>query len=297
MTTPTLTQDLLDQGIELFQQGSYQQALSTFDRCMEAALTHGESDLWDRAYCNRSGVAIELGEADESIRELREIVLRSSDDENAFLAAYNVARYYELEKDNRRASFYARVARDRCARLGRRDWLAWSHNQTGNLLIAESQFEEACTEYENALRVMPSPRSVPRALILDNLGYCRVVQGRHEEGFRLLIESVRTLSRFGAIREQARPRLSLCYAYLEIARLRPALRQGLRALEIATEHDDHGSVKNAHYLIAETYKQLGQDELAHDYFIRLQRRYYPEAPHVPDLLMAVDVRTLINLKA
>ena len=297
MPSPNPTQELLDKGIQLFQQGNYNQAVDAFDRCMEMALTHGESDLWDRAYCNRCGVAIELGDADDSIRELREIVLRSSDDENAFLAAYNVARYYELEKDHRRGRFYARVARDRCLRLGRRDWLAWSHNQTGNLLIAESQFEEACTEYENALRVMPAPRSVPRALILDNLGYCRIVQGRHEEGFRLLFESIRSLNAFGASREQSRPRLSLCYAYLEVGRLRAALRQGLRSLEIAVDHDDHASVKNAHYLIAETYKQLGQDELAHDYFIRLQQRYYPEAPHVPDLLMAVDVRTLINLKA
>ena len=260
-------------------------------------MEQGQSDLWDRAFCNHCGVAMEIGDIDEALPELRQIVLRSSDLENAFLAAYNVARAYELAKDSRRALFYARIARDRCQRLERQDWLAWSENQTANLLLADSLFEEACSGYERALQLVGDEPTVERAMMLDNLGYCRIVQGRTQEGFGLLYDCLRTLIREGAERFQPKPRLSLCYGYLEVGKLGAALRQGLRALEIASRYDDDDSIKNAHYLVGETYNQLGSTEHARDFFTRLQQRYYPQAQHVPELLLAIDVRSIVNLKA
>jgi hypothetical protein len=50
-------------------------------------------------------------------------------------------------------------------------------------------------------------------------------------------------------------------------------------------------------LLGEAYNELGCHSTARDYFTRLQKRFYPDAVHVPELLMAVDVRSLINLKA
>lgn len=288
----------LEKGIDVWNEsGQLDQAITHFDSSMTWALEQGDSDLWDRAFCNRCAAEMELGAVPEWLPELRQIVLRSSDPENAFLAAYNVARAYELEKDFAKALFYARIAHDRCLKLRRRDWLAWSKNQTANLLLGQSHFEEACASYEQALELMPVPASVQRALILDNLGYCRIVQGRHDEGFALLFTGLRTLRRFGAERFEARVRLSLCWGYLEIGRLRRALGHGLRALEQADRFGDIESIKNAHYLLGEAYNELGCHGTARDYFTRLQKRFYPEAVHVPELLMAVDVRNLINLKA
>jgi tetratricopeptide (TPR) repeat protein len=288
----------LESGIVAWnEQGQLDQAVAHFDLAMTWALEQGDSDLWDRAFCNRCAAEMELGRAPEWLPELRQIVLRSSDPENSFLAAYNVAHAYELEKDFTKALFYARIAHDRCAKLRRRDWLAWSKNQTANLLLGQSHFEEACTNYEHALELMPEPPSVQRALILDNLGYCRIVQGRHDEGFTLLFPALRTVRRFGAERYEARVRLSLCWGYLELGRLRRALAHGLRAFELADRHNDVESIKNAHYLLGEAYNELGCHATARDYFTRLQKRFYPDAVHVPELLMAVDVRNLINLKA
>lgn len=287
----------LDSAIRAVSEGRLPRALELFDSTMTWALEHGDSDLWDRALCNRCAVEVELGEDTESLSELRQIVLRSKDPENAFLAAYNVARAYDKRKDYARALFYARIARGRCTQLERSDWLGWSHNQTGNLLLATSEIEDACAEFERALALASCSSSIERALILDNLGYCRILQGRHDEGFALLFESLRILIRLGDDRHQAYPRLALCYAYLDTGRLKSALRHGLRAVEIATRGSDHEAIKNGHYLLGETYSQLGQDETARDYFVRLQQRYYPDAPHVPDLLLTIDVRPLLNLRA
>ena len=280
-----------------FQQGDHRQALVYFDEAMSWSIARGDSDLWDHAMCNRCAVEIETGEIGESLSELRQIVLRSTNEENSFLAAYNVARAYELKKDHKRAYFYARIARDRCTRTQRSDWLAGSYNQFGNILLAESRWEEACAEFDQALKLIPADRLAWRALILDNLGYCRILQGRYDEGFRLILTSLRDMIRLGMDSNQVYPRLSLAYAYLEVGRLRGALKHGLRALEIAIEYDDHDSIKNAHYLLGETYHQLGHDDTARDYFTRLQQRYYPGSGQLPDLLMTVDVRPLLNLKA
>ena len=61
--------------------------------------------------------------------------------------------------------------------LGRRDWLASSCNLMGNTLLAESHIEQATEQYELALELTPDDPSVARGMVLDNLGYCRVLQG------------------------------------------------------------------------------------------------------------------------
>jgi tetratricopeptide (TPR) repeat protein len=272
-------------------------AVQHFDAAMKWALEHGASELWDRAFCNRCALDIEAGEAGEALTELREIVLRSRDPETGFLASYHLATAYDLAGDPKRARFYANIARDRADRLERADYQVGSYNQIGNLLLADSQFEEACSEYEQALRLLPPAPSVELALVLDNLGYCRLMQGRHPEALELLHRSLRMLVRLRVVRPQAFTRLALCYAHLDLGRYRSALNHGMRALEIATSCDDPDSVKYALFLLGEVHNQLGNDDLAYEHFCRLQQRFYPNAPNVPSVLMALDVRSLINLKA
>jgi len=272
-------------------------AMVYFDAAMKWALEHGASELWDRAFCNRCALEIEAGEAGDSLSELREIVLRSRDPETGFLAAYHLATAYDLASDGKRARFYANIARDRVERLGRADYRIGSLNQMGNLLLAASQFEEACSEYEQAYRLVSQQPSVELAMVLDNIGYCRLMQGRHREAMPLLHRSLRMLIGLRLERPQAFTRLALCYAHLDLGRLRSALRHGMRALEIATEHEDPDSAKYALFLIGEVHNQLGNDDLAYEHFCRLQQRFYPGAPNVPNVLMALDVRSLINLKA
>ena len=251
----------------------------------------------DRAFCNRATIRLELGDGTQELGELRQILLRSHDSETAYLAAYNAARIYELSKDTERALFYADKARERADKAERTDWLAYSHNLIANLHLEQSHFSDACSGYELALALSPADTSIGRALILDNLGYCRFVEGRLDEGFSMVFECLRTLRAQKCPQFEARPRLSLCYGYLELGRHDRALEHGLRALDLATRNDDDESIKNSLYLIGESYNQLGDTESARARFEELQGRFYPDAPHVPDLLLAIDVRPLLNLKA
>lgn len=275
--------------------------LAEAETVLEAALAHaresGDRREIDRAFCSHASLAIELGHGEGHIKELREILLRNSDHESCFLAAYGIARAYDFSKSYKKALFYARIARDRAEVLERREWMASAYNQIGNLLVVESFFEEACREYEQALALVPSDSEIRRALYEDNLGYCYIVQGRHAEGFQLLFKSYRALRRVGAIRYSVGPRVSLCFAYLEVGRPDRALRCGRPALETAEAEGQIEFVKNMLYLLGEAANLSGDVELARSYFSRLQREFYPGAGYLPDFLLAIDVRKLINLKA
>ncbi len=288
---------LLLRGLDAVARGDRARAGQLFDSTMSWAIERGDNDLWDRAFCNRCGIDIENGRHIEGLAELREIVLRSRNLENGFLASYNAARAYDLRGDQDRALFYLNIAKDRCGRLARHDWLAWAHNQAGNLYLTKSKIEDACLEYQTAQALLPTEARAQKAQVRDNLGYCRMLQGRTAEGFSLVYKGLRELRRLKLVREQIPLHLSLCFGYLEVDRPARALQHGLRGLELAEAHTDVESIKNAHYLVGETYNQLGQDLEAFNTFQALQERYFPDTPHIPQLLMAIDTRSLVNLKA
>lgn len=101
----------------------------------------------------------------------------------------------------------------------------------------------------------------------------------------------------GVRREQVTPHLDLCFALLEIGRFRHAVRHGTRALALAEEAGEPDSVKQALFLLGEATHQVAGAHEAREYFQRLQERYFPEASYLTDILLTVDVRKLINLKA
>jgi len=290
-------EDLMARAHRAIVAGQLAEAETVLDAALGRARESGDRREVDRAFCSRASLAIELGHGDAYIKELREILLRNADHDSCFLAAYGIARAYDFNKSYKKALFYARIARDRAEVLGRREWMASAYNQIGNLLVVDSFFEEACGEYEHALALVPADSEIRRALYEDNLGYCYIVKGRHAEGFRLLFKSYRTLRRLGAIRYAVGPRVSLCFAYLEIGRPRRAFLCGRPALETAEAEGQVEFVKNLLYLLGEAANLQGDVELARSYFSRLQREFYPGAGYLPDFLLAIDVRKLINLKA
>ncbi|HBL27224.1 MAG TPA: hypothetical protein DD490_10355 [Acidobacteria bacterium] len=277
--------------------GRFAEADLILEQALQQARLTGQAHEIDRALCRRAAAAIEVGKGDHFIKDLREILLRSSSHESCYLAASVLARSYDIKSAYKKALFYARLASGRAQLAGRNDWLATSHNLIGNQLLAESFFEEACREYELALRLAPSEAGTRRAIIKDNLGYCYVVQGRHTEGFRLLVESYRTFRKAGATRYSVGPSLSLAYAYLEMACPEKALRRGRSTLALAECVGDTHAVKNSLYILGEAANLLGDTRLARSYFSRLQQDYYPGAGYLPDFLLAIDVRKLVNLKA
>jgi|CXWL01.1.fsa_nt_gi tetratricopeptide (TPR) repeat protein len=285
-----------DEGLKAVERGSLHEALAFFRESLGVAKVAGDAVRGDQARLSVASVEIELGRV-HSPGDLPAILLRSGESENAFFAAYNLARFHDRAKDSKKALFYARVANRHARRLARNEIRAMSHNQLGDLLLAQSFFPEATRELERALEQVPAAAGVKRALILDNLGYCHVVQGDYAAGFKALFDSLRTLRRFGAPRYQSGPRISLCFAYLERGRANDALRHGMAAATLAERFDDRETLKNALFLLGEAQKLAGDELAARRHFRRLQERFYPGESYLPDLLLLVDVRNMVNLKA
>lgn len=288
---------LRNRGIKVLRAGDLAAAQELFEQALALARDSGDDRLTDRAFCNLAAVVVETPRRAGVLPELRRILVGNRDAENCRLAAYHIARSYELAKENKKGLFYARIARDLSIRLERSEWIASSHNQMGNLLLADSYFDEACGEFELALGLLPNDPHVLRALILDNLGYCSLVRGRYRDGFRSAMASVRMMRDVGARLWLAAPHLTLSFGYLEIGRLRSAARHGAMALKLAREVGDETSVKNALYLLGETANLSGEPDSAYRHFETLQRRFFPDETYLADFLLAVDVRRLINLKA
>lgn len=288
-------------GQTAFERGSLQEAVELLSKALELAEATGDGQRIDLAFCNLSSARIVL-DGDRpldpsAMNRLREILLRNQDLTNCFLAAYNLARIYELKKDSRKGLFYARIALDRSQLLGREVWIASSRNQIGNFLLAQSYFGEAAAEYQSALDLYPESAVERRALVRLNVGYSLVVRGELGTAYEVIYPALRELRRLGSVRGQMFAHLDLCFAHLEGRRYRDALRHGERGLELAESLGEVDAVKNGLYLLGQSSYLLGDEEAAGWYFSRLESEFYPGSTGISEFLMAVDVRKMINLRA
>jgi tetratricopeptide (TPR) repeat protein len=287
----------LAEGVRHAKAGRLQRASKSFSRAEAVGTECGDEGMEDRARVFRIAVEMEMGVLQGQAATLQRVLLRSHDPEICFFAAYNTARRYDLERSYRKAAFYARQALRWAGPTGRADCEAMAHNLLGNLHLVECEFEAAQSGYERALELMPVAPRIERALVLDNLGYCHLVLGKLKDGFTQLYESLRMLSRLDARDLRPRPRLSLAFGYLEIGRFDYAARQAQTALEEARRAGDETSIKNALYLLGQTYNLEGDEARARECFCELQRTFYPDNGAIPDFLLAIDVRRIIHLKA
>jgi tetratricopeptide (TPR) repeat protein len=265
--------------------------------CLAIATSRGDEELQERVVCASAANAIARGEGDELIPQLCQIVLRNRSQVNGFLAANNIARACELRRDNRKGLFYARIARERASAVGRADWVAAATNQIANLLLAESYFEDAAATYREALALVPPGDDSRQLVYTANLGYCELVLGNTRKGLTALYGCLRPARRNGWTRLEMIARVDLCYAHLELGRLEDADHHGRRGLQLGEAIGETDWIKNALYLLGEVAVLSGSSSKAYAWFHELQHRFYPEQPHLPELLLAVDVRKLINLRA
>ncbi len=277
--------------------GDFAQALAHFDTAKAIADDLGDVQRAELILAKRASIAIEVGGGQAEVSGLRLLLVRNGDAGVCRYAAYNLARWYEIQKEFAKALFYARVAREKALLAEESEWIAASDNQLGNVLLAQSKASEAAAHYESALDLMSTEPTPARARILDNLGYCRVLAGRLDEGFRLLYASLGILRRAGAERYAISTRLDLSYAHLEARRYRSAIRHGEIGLALARRHEDPESIKNAYYLLGEAANLASDGATARGYFTRLQEEFFPDHGYLPSFLLAVDVRKLVNLHA
>ena len=277
--------------------GRLREALGHYSAALDAARLHGDAALVDRAACAEAALAVELGELAHRLSTLREVLVRSANPESCSLAARVISRSYELGKDYRKSLFYARVARDRAEQAGSGERLAAANNQIGNALLGQSFFEQAADSYRAALATIPPSRVEWRLICAVNLAYCALVRGRLRGGLRDLYGVLRQARHHRLSRLEMMARVDLCFAFLELGMLERAERSGRRGLALAESVGEPDWIKNSLYLLGQVAVMQGEASSARQHFGELQQRFYPQQPYLPDFLVTVDVRPLVNLRA
>lgn len=274
-------------------------ALRLFTEALAVAERLGDEELIDWAFSNRCQVAMTLGSGpDEFFGRLREILMRNRTYGTACAAANGLTYGYTQKKQFKKALFYARIARDRAYAMASDEWIVKSHNEIGNCLLSESYFEEAVEEYERALERLPEELTVFHTAVLGNLGYTKLLLGDRDAGFELLFASLKWCRRNPSKSVyEAWIHLFLCYAYIESGRWCYAWKHGQHGLKLAEQSGDYEAVKNGLYLAAEVEKGAGDIEAAYHYYSRLEREFYPESSNLPDMMLFVDTKQLVNLRA
>lgn len=297
---------LRDRARELGNEGSYQEAATVYLEAAQLAADGGHDDWADEALCGWGTAETELGNGQEAMPELRRVLLSSSLDYNCWLASYTLARAHELEGQIKKALFYARLSLQHSAYVSRPGLTASSHNLLGNLLLTEGCETSAAAQYRRALRESEDAPPTWVASVEGNLGYCAMAnmsshgglrRSRVRESLRLLYRSLRTFRRAGAGLDLAISHLDLCFAHLELERPRSAKHHGQKALKLAERHADLDTIKNCLYLLGQAEMLEGDAEAAHGLFSDLERRFYPERTGLTDVLMSVDLRQVVNLRA
>jgi tetratricopeptide (TPR) repeat protein len=290
--------DLWFEGKTALRQGRIEEARGFFDTALEFARREGDPVHEDRAVCSRAAVRIVLGETMEVVPELRDVLNHHSNAENSRLAAYSLSLAYEQKRDFKKGIFYARVALNYSRLLQRKKWILSSLNQLGNCLMGESFFDEATACYNEALEIVGEETSFHRWAILENLGYAKVLLGKPREGLGMLLRSLRGLLREQAATENAMvAHTDLSYAYLEVGRPRYAMKHAMAGMEAAERLGYPDVKRNAMYLLGQSYQEFGRSGDAAGVFEALQREFFPDSPAVAQFLMAVDVKSMINLRA
>jgi tetratricopeptide (TPR) repeat protein len=243
---------------------------------------------------NKAGVLIQMGADGPEVQALPSIVLRRPSVAHTFLAAYNLQNRFTITREFRKAYNYVRIALETARASGNESWISVALIGSGNICFYESKTAEAIEHYRDALALTDGKieQVLPRAFARQNLGYCLLLEGQAAEGIELIHEAIGEMQAAGASGYCAESYIDLCYGYLELGLLDDARRYGNLGLEQATEDRQ---IRNAHYLLGEVAFKLGDSAGAQDHFEQLGS-YYPDFPNLKNILMALDLRKVVNFK-
>ena len=279
--------------------GDYERALLLYDDGLGLARPWKDRDLEDLFTCNRATTLIEMDRQDFDLSRLKEILLRSPSSFNGALASYVCANAHEARGEYSRARFYAQTALQKSRDLRHEELTGTALNLLANLELHESRFESARDLFEEAVtRLEGQGDSLTRqaAVASDNLGYCHIALERVDLGQPLVERSLTVLESLGARQAMDYPSLDLCFAHLKTRSLEEAEDWGHRALDLGREFGREDVVKNSHYLLAETYSEMGSEPEADEQYEALST-YYPDFPALKHYLRQISLMGMINLRA
>lgn len=284
-----------ENGKKAIEAGNFQEAEKCFRESLNIAIKLGSSELKDLSICNLCASLIEQHRwMEPEVSELRFIYMRTKDKKTSRLATYHLARAKELEGDFHKALFYANISLNLSFELKKEEYISSSLNQVGNILTCQSYFTEAEENYNKALNYKQEP--LLYSLILDNLGYVQIVQGKVKEGISSCKKALKMLEDLDVEESYLiYPYMDLCLGYLEDSKPDLSLKYGKLALEIAEKQRVEKRVKNILLLLGEASALAGELNLAQSYYGELAT-YYPSIKIACDFLMAFELRKVVNFR-
>jgi tetratricopeptide (TPR) repeat protein len=266
--TRSMAEQLRREGMTKLRVNALEEAIHLFD---EASAHTADSEMLELIGINKSRALIQMGVAGPEVQKLPQIIMRRANPRHVSLAAFSL-QY----------------------KFGEQSWVAAILLELGNIAIFDSRNKEAISHYEDALGMIDvvSDPELTRAIIYQNLGYCRMLEDDVDGGLSLIHEAIGLMIASGAEGYLAESYIDLCFGYLENESLDKAREFGTLGLELATEDRQ---VRNAHYLLGEVAYKSGDTVGAQRHFGHLSR-FYPDFPHLTDLLLAIDLRSMVNLK-
>ncbi|MGZ5492962.1 MAG: hypothetical protein ACXW3E_05520 [Thermoanaerobaculia bacterium] len=269
----------------------YEEALSLYDEALASAT---DEEMIELLTINKADTLIALERGGPEVQQLPMILMRRRNHHHTFLTAYALMFKHRLQNDAKRGIFYGQVALDAAVAANEPMWKLGALNDLGIIYEIDSQFASAIDCFEQALALANSvadreDQRFGRAVIVQNLGYNKLLIGELEEGIRLTssildeIEGPSTL---------ADAHLDLCFGYLELGDFEKARHFGEIGLTHAVEPRQ---TRNGHYLLGEVAYKAGDVEAAEHHFDELAR-HYPEFRNLKSLLFAIDLRSMVNFR-
>ncbi|HYO75953.1 MAG TPA: hypothetical protein VE010_05775 [Thermoanaerobaculia bacterium] len=284
---------LCDAGLQHMWKGEIDLALAAYDR---ATLLASSDETCELLTIRKAEALIAAEREGAEIAALPGLVMRRRSPRHVYLASYALMRRFSETNDNKRALVYGDVASRSANELGDPQARGNVLNGLGVILVVESRFRDAIDAFENALAAIDSlqPRthetSILRAAICANLGGANVLSGSVVDGIRLLETSLNGLVEPS---DKVEAYLDLCFGYVEQERYDIAELYGLRALELAAVKRQ---IRNANHLLGEICLRTERYDES-DHYFDVVASFYPDFKNVKQLLVAVDLCTVVNWKA
>jgi tetratricopeptide (TPR) repeat protein len=285
---PKGVDELRQQALDAVRRNDPEGAVELLDRAIEMAT---DEETREALRVDKAGALVMLGRSSDEVQQLPSIMMRRPDLRG--LAAYHLSTRFENEKDFARARFYLEIALQAAEQQNDQRLKAVALIGLGNNCVYDSSNDDAISYYEAALKFMDDTgENRWRSFVTHNLGYCKLLKDELEGGIALIQQAVEMMSVAELADYRAECFIDLCLGYLELEDLDSARRYGEMGLQMAKEIRQ---IRNAHYLLGEVAFKSGDSAAAETHFDELAK-FYPDFPHLKNLLLAIDLRKMVNLR-
>jgi tetratricopeptide (TPR) repeat protein len=271
--------------------GEVDEALRLYDAALACAEEEEEREL---ITINKADAMIAVERSGPEVQALPTIVMRRRNLRHVYLAAYALVFKYRIEKELKRATFYAQLALQSAEEANETLWKIGALNELGSIYDADSKFESAIECGQRAVALIeklenPDEHCLAYGLAIENLGASKLLNNQFEEGIALVQKALPFIV---APMHVAEAYIDLCFGYLGLEDLDRAWHFGQAGLDLATEPRQ---IRNGHYLLGEVAYKMGDTQTAEFHFDKLAS-FYPDFRHLKTLLFAIDLRSMVNLK-